>query len=78
MQGTFHWLKNGKTKFSTDNYNYIDLNPVFIVDELCKYATNMLLVAVLPLQANIWPEILTDEQVEGMLAFNWISFSKYW
>lgn len=55
---------------STDNYNYIDLNPVFIVDELCKYATNMLLVVVLPLQANIWPEILTDEQVEGMLAFN--------
>lgn len=26
---------------STDHYNYIDLNPVFIVDELCKYATNM-------------------------------------
>lgn len=25
---------------------------------------------VLPLQANLWPEILTDEQVEGMLAFN--------
>lgn len=30
-----------------DNYNYIDLNFVFIVDELCKYVINMLLVVVL-------------------------------